>query len=154
MYDGTVEKVSVFSFPSEEEECSKWINALPNKIQKVTKTIGVCEKHWPPGYETVRKKGFNRPKTPPSVFIGILSTFLPHTLVSPPRETEKRKVDFDSRYAATKQAKLDKDRIRNWVDLVAFCNKRNYTVNEEKCRLSIYQISRPPPSITFFCYLL
>ena len=34
-----------------------WINALPNKIDKVTKYIGVCEKHWPPDYEFFNRKG-------------------------------------------------------------------------------------------------
>ena len=82
MYDGTVEKVIVFGFPTEEDECRKWTNALPNIIHNVTKTTGVCEKHWPPGYERIRKKGFDRPKHPPSVFHGIPATFLPQTLVS------------------------------------------------------------------------
>ena len=86
MYDGTVEKVIVFGFPTEEDECRKWTNALPNIIHNVTKTTGVCEKHWPPGYERIRKKGFDRPKHPPSVFHGIPATFLPQTLVSSPKK--------------------------------------------------------------------
>ena len=55
----------------------------------MTKTTGVCEKHWPPGYERIRKKVFDRPKHPPSVFHGIPATFLPQTLVSSPRETDQ-----------------------------------------------------------------
>ena len=119
------------------------------KFRKSPKPLE-CVKSMSTGYETIRKKGFNRPKNPPSVFLGSPSTYLPKTVSPPQRETEKRNIDFDSRYVATKQAKLDADRLRNWADLVAFCNKLNYTVNEEKYRLSIYQISPPPPSITFF----
>ena len=53
------------------------------------------------------------------------------TLVSSPRQTEKRKVDFDSRNAAAKRAKLDADTIKNWEDLVAFCKNLNYNINDE-----------------------
>ena len=149
MYDGTVEKVIVFGFPTEEDECRKWTNALPNIIHNVKKTTGVCEKHWPTGYERMRKKGFDRPKHPPSVFHGIPATFSSQTLVSSPRETEKRKVDFDSRNSATKRAKIDADTIENWEDFVAFCKKLNYNINEENSQLSIYKISPQPPSIVF-----
>ena len=75
MYDGTVEKVIVFGFHTEEDECRKWTNALPNIIHNVTKTTGVCEKHWPPGYERIRKKALTNQNTYPLFFMVFLQPF-------------------------------------------------------------------------------
>ena len=56
MYCGTDENITVFSFSTDNDECDKWIWALPNTIIDITKYIGVSEKHWPTGYEKIRKK--------------------------------------------------------------------------------------------------
>ena len=42
----------IFSFPPGEER-EIWVNVLPNYIDvnKITRWMGICEKHWKPGYE-------------------------------------------------------------------------------------------------------
>ena len=45
-------KVTVYSFPTDKEEWERWVNALPNKIEKATKYMGVCADHWPKGFDT------------------------------------------------------------------------------------------------------
>ena len=47
--DDETEKVTVHGFPSNVEECRKWITSLPNAnitVETITKHI-VCAKHWP-----------------------------------------------------------------------------------------------------------
>ena len=40
------EKVSVFTFPADDELRAKWIKAIPRKDLQVTKQTVVCEKHF------------------------------------------------------------------------------------------------------------
>lgn len=57
MHFGTDENVTVFSFPADNDECDKWIQAFtPNEIINVTKCNGVYEKHVPTEYEKIWKK--------------------------------------------------------------------------------------------------
>ena len=58
----------VFRFPSDSHEKQRWLDQLPNVVSEVTADSVVCEKHWPCGYETLRKKGRLRPVHPPTVF--------------------------------------------------------------------------------------
>ena len=57
---------TIYSSPADEEECVRWIIALPNILpkDKDLSNIGVCERHWPPDFPTIRKKGSNRPALP------------------------------------------------------------------------------------------
>ena len=41
MFCGTDEKVTLFSFPTDNDECVKWIRGFPNIINNVTKFMGV-----------------------------------------------------------------------------------------------------------------
>lgn len=65
------QKVSVYRFPMEDCARKAWISAIPNRdfsADCVMKNTVVCELHWPPGFETISKKGRLRPKFPPSVW--------------------------------------------------------------------------------------
>ena len=60
MHFGTDENVTVFSFPADNDECDKWIQAFTtNEIINVTKCNGVYEKHVPTEYEKIWKKDSN-----------------------------------------------------------------------------------------------
>ena len=55
---------SIFTFPSTKtekgkNECTKWLQALPNyiDINNVTQWMGICEKHWKPGCEFKHVQG-------------------------------------------------------------------------------------------------
>ena len=71
---------TVYRFPTDKDERQRWIDVVGkiNANLKVTSETVVCELHWPHGYETVRKKGKNRPKYPPSIFEGIPQSILPN----------------------------------------------------------------------------
>ena len=48
-YDSSKDSyVTVYSFPNNEEERKKWLNAIPNKIENLSKSMKVCSRHWPP----------------------------------------------------------------------------------------------------------
>lgn len=82
-------KVSVFKFPKDEKKRQEWINALPNKFEKVTEHMGVCELHWPADARKDRKAGgrIPIPTDPPSVFPDVPPSCIPH--VKTPRKTVK-----------------------------------------------------------------
>ena len=40
-YSGTDENATVFSFPTDNDECERWIRVLSNTINNVTKCSGV-----------------------------------------------------------------------------------------------------------------
>lgn len=63
-YSSTNTKVRVYGFPTDTEECNRWLAALPNKIEKVTKNMGICQAHWPPDTPMTDNIRFPRPKKP------------------------------------------------------------------------------------------
>ena len=69
-YDTEAERVSSYGFPLDDpDQLQRWIDAVPNVLpDRITKSMRVCVKHWPVGYETYRRKGHNKPVHPPSVF--------------------------------------------------------------------------------------
>ena len=107
------------------EKNKGWANAFPNNIAKVTKYMGVCEKHCQDGYQKTKNtaqkitfsiKGFfskykqiRRRENfifcavkvkPPSVFKGIPNCFSQQTLMSKPSNLKKRNIDSNSRVPA------------------------------------------------------
>lgn len=76
MHSATDEKVNVFSFPTDNNKCDRCVRALSNTTN-VTKYIGVREKHWPNGYEKIRKKVSNIHYNSPSIFEGVPKLYLP-----------------------------------------------------------------------------
>ena len=119
------EKVTVYGFPSNKEECYKWVKALPNTIKEPTRYMGVCANHWHVGFPKVKVKGSERHRDPPPVFEGIPKSFCPQTLVSPPRDIKKRNVDIDSRNSATNHniEVEDTDVIKSWDNLIVFLSR-------------------------------
>ena len=86
------EKVKVFGFPSSKEECHLWISALPNanlQPDKITKNMGICEKHWPENAPMQLRGRHLCPSLPPSCFSSdIPKSSLPSAVPSP-RSTSK-----------------------------------------------------------------
>ena len=82
-YDGNDFQGIVFTFPSGKSEASKkqreeWIKALPNLLDEtsVTQHMGICERHWKPGYEfKVVQGGVKKPIHPPTEFGATPSSF-------------------------------------------------------------------------------
>ena len=78
----------IYGFPSTnteagKEECAKWLAALPNyiDIQKVTKHMGICAKHWKSGVPCKRVRGgCEKPIDPPTEFGNIPRSFYQQTV--------------------------------------------------------------------------
>ena len=64
------EKVTTYSFPEDPTERELWIRSLPNILScKITKNVSVCEKHFPPDCQRIKKPGgYLVPAVPPSIF--------------------------------------------------------------------------------------
>ena len=64
-YKTSTEKLRMFRFPKDEGEKENWIKSLPNVLTTSdTKNLGICERHWPKGYETTCMKGNLRIRHP------------------------------------------------------------------------------------------
>ena len=99
------DKLSVYRFPTDEDEKRAWISAIPNDKLVVSKDSVVCALHWPSGFETVSKKGKLRPKHPPSVWPNVPLSQMPTPSPSP-RTTKlascsKRNIERDQLEAFT-----------------------------------------------------
>src|SRR6218665_1910948 len=46
----TMEKVSVFGFPTDPERCAKWVRMIPREDLEVNDRTVVCEKHFVPEF--------------------------------------------------------------------------------------------------------
>lgn len=84
--------LKIFGFPSDKEQCEIWIRALPNteiRVEDVYKNnnIGVCERHWPSNYPTVKRGNHNSPANPPTVFAETIPPSCLSTPAPPPRPT-------------------------------------------------------------------
>ena len=119
-YDSSAEKVRIFRFPKDPEECEKWINVLPNQIYNVTPHIGICERHWPPDAEFVRIRRFSRPKDPPSIFEGCSTSMQRQTIRTNSREVENRRITAASRHSKPDELAVfdQKDRIPSWEEFL------------------------------------
>ena len=105
--------------------------------------MGVCANHCHVGFPKVKVKGSERSPDPPSVFEGIPKSFCPYTLVSPPRNIKKRKVDIDSRNSATDHnvAVEDTDVIKSWGNLIVFCQGLQFMMSiKHPCLYTIYTV--------------
>ena len=71
-----IPKVTVFRFPSDEEERIVWIKSLPNNNFEWTNSKRVCVEHWPPDFPTrvINRNGSAVPAIPPLVFAGVPSS--------------------------------------------------------------------------------
>ena len=78
-YDTTSEKVPVYRFPKDSDECDKWCKAIPRANLKLTYWTVVCRKHWPQSCKLKCSRGKFYPVDPPSVFEGIPKSCLTTT---------------------------------------------------------------------------
>ena len=128
-YDETkgkeAEKVTVYGFPSNPEEQGRWNKNLLNLLTcEISKTIGICAKHWPPDFPKKKARGgFLIPTVPPSIFGETNRTYFPQSLVIPSRNIEGRNVTSESRATCAKVHAKEIDSIECWDSLVKYCYK-------------------------------
>ncbi|GFO49794.1 THAP domain-containing protein 1 [Plakobranchus ocellatus] len=84
-------KVSIFKFPDDPEECRQWVTCLPNKLQNVTKYMGICALHWPANTPLMRKNRgrYPCPTMPPSIFPNVPPSCVLSHVACTPRPTKK-----------------------------------------------------------------
>ena len=140
----------VFSFPKDSVRRIAWINALPNVIHNITDYMGVCEKHWPPNFPTVRVKGHDLPRDPPSIW-SVPDSFC-RQLKSPVRDIKKRGIDSESRrnvVDAAGEIEIEPDRIKNWDSLVTFCQGIGLPLTVMEESIVLFRCNGLPPKIDF-----
>ena len=119
------EKITVYSFPSNPEEQERWKKNLPNVLTcKISKTIGICSKHWSPDCPMKKARGrFLIPTVPPSKFGETNRTYFTQSLVSPSRNIEGRNLTSESRALCAEVLAKEMDTIKCWDSLVKYCCK-------------------------------
>ena len=85
------EKTSVYSFPSDNDECREWLRRLPNIIhlENVTGNMGVCSLHFPKNIPMRKVGGRERPAVPPSIFNNVNESSIPSVAKTTPHPTKK-----------------------------------------------------------------
>ena len=159
-HPGSTFQGSIFTFPSTKtekgrNECTKWLQALPNyiDINNVTQWMGICEKHWKPGYEFKHVQGgAKKPIHPPTEF-GDTPRSLHRQTVKPShsRKSESRNVLLEERSKIYADKEQEKDRIKSWNSLVTYCKSFDLTVfhNDDYIRLCKLSEQTFPPKIDF-----
>ena len=122
-----------FRFPKDPSEREAWAKCIPNDNLRVTDNTVVCVLHWPPGYETIKKNGKERPKFPPSVWSNIPASQVP-TPAPPPRRTSRS---------------LSSVRNRQDDELQAFLASDNADFSEMKEQLLASKRTLPAPVFAF-----
>ena len=86
------EKTAVFRFPANPEELKTWLRSMPFKNLKINRDSVICEKHWPPLFPKISKKGKLRPSDPPSVWPDVPPSCVP-SAHPPPRPTKRTSLE-------------------------------------------------------------
>ena len=111
-------KIPVYKFPKDASR-QLWIDALPNVLRKkVTDHVGICELHWPEGFERIKVRGgHEKPKNLPSVF-ALPDSCRRQTTAIVQRSPDRRRISLEEGNAATQQKIAEKDLIKNWTTIV------------------------------------
>ena len=81
--------IMVYGFPSDPDECRKWVAMIPNKVTP-SKYVGVCALHWPEDTPTVLRGRYRIPAMPPSINLGVTNVSnIPTAYSVTPRPTKK-----------------------------------------------------------------
>ena len=140
----------VFRLPTDLQERQRWLDQLPNIISKITPDTVICERHWPPDYETVKRKGRIRPLNPPSIFA--LPMIFQKQTKTTPRNVNLRKIDSESRKKVSdkRNPAVNPDEINSWYDLQSYCMSLP-TVNciKKEDRVILCEVTGSPPTIQY-----
>ena len=117
-YKNSTYEGRIFSFPPPGLECERWLNALPNyiDINTISKWMGVCEKHWEPGYEYKFVQGGRiKPIHPPTEFDTTPTSFRrQYVEPSHSRDVQSRNVLSEERSWVSDAKEKAKDKIISW----------------------------------------
>ena len=128
-------RVKVFRLPTDAEEKSRWIKAIPRDNIPNSKDTVVCERHWPEHYPTVSTfGGKSRPANPPTIFECVSSSLIP-TQTPVPRTTTRTCAEERNQLEEELSAFNDADRIPSFEDLqhCADSSKSAYLYCSELC---------------------
>ena len=109
---------TVYRLPNKKksEERERWLRSIPRENIPDNNNTVVCEKHWPPNFETVVVYGKTRPKDPPSVFHCVNPSQIP-TAPSKPRSTTRALLSSRASLPDELSTFLDQDKIDSFDDL-------------------------------------
>lgn len=110
-------KLSVYRFPSNENEKKRWISVIPNNRLIVKKHTVVCGLHWPSDFEKVKVNGKFRPKHPPSIWPNQIPQSQIPTPLPPLRTTTKTSAAFRNTKEDELSSFIESDSIGNIEEL-------------------------------------
>ena len=118
------EKVTTYSFPEDPTERELWIRSLPNILScKITKNVSVCEKHFPPDCQRIKKPGgYLVPAVPPSIFGDTKCSLFVQT-ATPSRVPKERNITAESRALQAASLEKELDAINSFDMVSNYCSK-------------------------------
>lgn len=121
-YDSTSERYKIYCFPSDKEDLERWLSIHPNRLTKITKNMGVCEKHWPTDVPMSDSLRYPRPLLPPSIFPDCPPAVL-RPRPSKARDVEERLVSSTARSSKSDEwddyMAIDKVEASSWDEFVS-----------------------------------
>ena len=156
---------TVYRFPRDLEEQSRWEMSLPNKLKSAKnpdgtykKHVVICYKHFPPNVVTkVQPGGSVVPTEPPSIFGSTSSSFFAQTVSPVQREPEKRNVTAEARSERFEEQLVDEDLIVDFDHLVSHCFNEYYGklfVNKSNGTLKISKLDDESPPDLKYCLVI
>lgn len=90
----TTKRYFIYKFPTDPDECEKWLSVSRNVIDKdaITKNMGVCRRHWPENITMKKLFGREVSDCPPSLFVDCPPSFSRQTTNIMDRNVENRKI--------------------------------------------------------------
>ena len=111
--------VPVYKLPEHTEDKKRWMEAISDNVENITRNTRICRLHWPPNeILMVRIKRFTRPKDPPTVFVSSTST-MERCKSSKSRDIYSRKIALEVRGAISDEIEMfeARDCICSFEDL-------------------------------------
>ena len=157
-YESQDVKIKTFRFPTDEKSKQAWYNALPNKMENITRNMVVCIKHWPANFRTVRKKGHDLPADPPSIFENTPLSYRRQSLINfHERNIEQRSVSMEARQCASNdgppEVDFDSDTISNWITLTEFCATKDLVLDNTDEGITLLKLEKNPPKLIYSIHI-
>ena len=158
-YDATktspTEKHTVFGFPKSVDQQNRWVAALPKQPKcKISKTVGICAKHWHPDVEKVKVQGgASRPIEPPSIFKECdVKKISPRNPTSRSVTAEARKENEDVSKSTAQKLEVIFDTVDSWDEFVQYAYKFSPELiidSSDPDSLRLFKITGMPPEVEF-----
>ena len=119
-------KERTFRLPSADNERQRWLVVIPRDSIPDKKDTVVCERHWPPNYQTIKIFGKLRPLEPPAVFSCVKPSLVP-SVPPPERSTSRASAEIRNIVPDEMSAFEEEDKIKTFEQFCQEIDKREFT---------------------------